>query len=198
MSMMKANANLTLLGALVLSVFAVAAWAANPEPGDGSPGGDTSHYGQSDDPQWFMNTAQWSNSPVPRAVTSQSGVVAPSPGPRAEPPGPRPSGPLTPADVQGLVRQFQQDREAFMAKRQALEQEMKGLAEKDRQRLREQLRDQMDQWKQQQTRLREQLRAQCDRMTEQLREHSRVIERSGNATGGSSGGAGGGPRPRGR
>lgn len=194
---MKTRISLALLTGIGLMAFAPTSWAADTDPGNGAPGGYQNHHANPDDPNWFRNTEQWSKSPVPQQVQNQRGVVPPEGEKRADPPGPRPPGPLTPADVEGLVRQFQQDREAFMAKRKALEQQMKGLAEQDRQRLREQLKDQMDQWKQQQSRLREQLREQCERMQEQLRDHSRLVERAGNR-GGSPGQGGGGGGPRGR
>ena len=192
---MKWKASIALLVGIGLMALANSSWAAGPEPGNGSPEGYQNHHAKPDAPNWFKNTEQWSKSPVPQQVKNQRGVVPPDGEKRPEPPGPRPEGPLTPADVQALVRQFQQDREAFMAKRKALEQEMKGLAEQDRQRLREQLKEQMDQWKQQQSRLREQLREQCERMQEQLRDHSRLIERAGNR-GASPGQPGSGPRGR--
>ena len=187
---------LAFLGAVGLLVPSGSARAAGPGPGDGPGGGYTNHYGDSSGSGWFTNMARWSNSPAPRAFTNQYQTVAPKPGQRSEPPGPRPGGPLTPADVQALVQQFQQDRQAFMAKQQALEQQMQGLSEQERQRLRAQLKDQMEEWKQQQARLRERLRDQCDRLAEQLRDHSRLINRVGDQ--GTSPGGSGSDRPRGR
>lgn len=146
--------------------------------------------------EWWKNTTRFSNGPVPKKVENPQQVVPRQAGARVEPPGPRPGGPITPADVQELVRKFQQDREAFMAQQRVLEQQMKGAPEQERQRLREQLKTQMEQWKQQQSRMREQLREQCDRMAEQLRDHNRLVNRAGNA-GGTSGQTGGtGPRGR--
>lgn len=145
---------------------------------------------------WWTNMSRWSNAPVPRAFTNQHSVVAPKSGAGVEPPGPRPGGPITPADVQALVQQFQQDRQAFMARQKALETQMKGLPEQERQKIREQLKEQMEQWKQQQARLREQLQAQCDRLAEQLRDHNRILNRVANPD--ASSGGSGGTRPRGR
>lgn len=211
---MKTYETLALVGTLGMLVSAGAATAAGPGPG---PGGGTNSFGYTNlyaysnyyhnhyaytnsvGSGWYTNMARWSNAPVPRAFTNQYRVMAPPDGKQVTPPGPRPNGPLTPADVEALVRQFQQDREAFMTQQRALEQQMSGATEQERQRLRQQLKDQMEQWKEQQARLREQLQAQCDRLGEQLRDHTRLMDRVGNRgtpPSGSSGQTGSGPRGR--
>ena len=193
---MKTGKRLVGWEAIGLILLAGSAWAAGPGPGGGNPGGYTNHYGDSNSVGWFTNMTRWSNSPAPPAFTNRQQVVAPKSGSGPAAPGPRPAGPLTPADVQALVAQFQQDRQAFMAQQQALEAQMKGVPEQERQRLRGQLKDQMEQWKQQQARLREQLRAQCERMAEQLRDHSRLIDRVANPSTPPGGSGGTGPRGR--
>ena len=209
---MKKHENIALLGLAGMLVGAGSATAAGP-----GPGGETNHFNHTNyaaysnlyenhylytngtDAGWHTNLARWSNAPAPRQLRTQNRVIAPASGPRAQPPGPRPNGPLTPADVQTLIQQFQKDREAFLGRQRALEQQISGAAEQDRQRLRDQLKEQMEQWKQQQARLREQLQEQCARMAEQLRDHSRLMERvsnPGTPTGGPGGQNGGGPRGR--
>jgi hypothetical protein len=190
---MKTQKTLAVLGALGFLVAAGAATAAGPGPGGGTNYySHTNYYAYSNYYQnhylytngtgegWYTNMARWSNAPVPQQFKNRHGVVAPTPGPRVEPPGPRPGGPLTPADVQALVRRFQQDREAFMIRQRSLEQQMSSAAEQDRVRLRDQLKEQMEQWKQQQARLREQLQDQCDRLGDQLRDHTRLMDRVSN------------------
>jgi len=193
---MKTKQMRALGGAIGLAVWAATARAAGPGPAVGGQGGYTNHHGDANNAGWFTNLARWSNAPVPLTFSNQHQVVSLKPGPDREPPGPRPAGPLTPADVRALVQQFQQDRQAFMAGQQALEAQMKGLPEQDRQRLRGQLKDQMEQWKQQQARLREQLRLQCERMAEQLRDHSRLLDRVANPATAPGGPGGTGPRGR--
>lgn|GEM_PF-1990915 len=213
---MKAITSIHWLASLVLLLAAQAVLAqqnqgGGSQSGDGSPSDTGSPSGTSaqyqnhwststGDPategEWWKNTSRFSNGPVPKKVDTRQQVVPPQTGARVEPPGPRPGGPITPADVQAMVRQFQQDREAFMAQQRVLEQQMKGASEQERQRLRQQLKTQMEQWKQQQARLREQLREQCDRMAEQLRDHQRLVNRVGAP--GSSSGETGGTGPRGR
>ena len=190
---MKTQKTFAVLGALGFLVAAGAATAAGPGPAGGTNYySHTNYYAYSNYYQnhylytngtgegWYTNMARWSNAPVPQQFKNRNGVMAPAPGPRVEPPGPRPGGPLTPTDVQALVRQFQQSREAFMTQQRTLEQQMSGAAEQDRQRLRDQLKEQMEQWKQQQARLREQLQDQCDRLGDQLRDHTRLMDRVSN------------------
>jgi len=193
---MKTNSMLALWRAIGLLLLGLGVQAAGPGPGGGGQGGSTNRFNDPNQFGWFTNLARWSNAPVPLDVTNRQTIVAALPGAGHTPPGPRPNGPITPADVQALVRQFQQDRQAFMEQQQALEAKMKGLPEEDRQKLRAQLKDKKEQGKQQQAQLREQLRVQCERMAEQLRDHSRLIDRVANPTG--PPGAGGGSNPRGR
>jgi hypothetical protein len=192
-----------------IGIVAVAGTATAAGPG---PGGGTNDYayaysnyyqnhyfytnGTGDG--WYTNMARWSNAPVSRKFTNRNRVMAPEAGPRAEPPGPRPNGPVTPADVQALVQQFERDREAFMTQQRTLERQMQGAGEQERQQLRDQLRDQMELWKQQQARLREQLQDQCDRLAEQLRDHTRLMDRVSNPGTPPAGGGGNGTGPRGR
>lgn len=202
----------TLLGAAALLAVASSAWAADP-PNGGEPKDYNwynnyywnyyyqNHYADGDGTgeNWYRNMNRWADAPVKKQVQNQNRVVAPAPGPQAEPPGPRPNGPLTPADVQALVQQFQQAREAFMNQQRTLEQQMQTAGEQERQRLRDQLCDQMEEWKQQQARLREQLQDQCDRLAQQLRDHTRLMERvsnPGTPPSGSDGQNGSGPRGR--
>jgi len=210
-NLMKPKKSLTFLGAIGVVVIAgaAAASAAGPGPGNGSNDStnttqhaySTNYQNHYLDPNgagagWYTNMARWSNAPVPQAFTNRHSVVAPSSGPRVDPPGPRPHGPLTPADVEGLVRQFQKDREAFMTRQRTIEQQMSSAGEQERQRLRDQLKEQMEQWKQQQARLREQLAEQCARLGEQLRDHTRLMDRVSNPGTGSGGSGTGGPRGR--
>ncbi len=207
---MKTTQMIALIG--TIGIVAGTAMAAGPGPGGDGAGLSYSNsyaysnyynyhyaYSNSTDRGWYTNMARWSNAPAPKQVRTQQRVQAPATGPRVEPPGPRPNGPLTPADVQALVQQFQQTREAFMTQQRALEQQVSTAAEQDRQRLRDQLKEQMEQYKQQQAQLREQLRDQCDRLGEQLRDHSRLMERVSNPNttpGGPAGQNGAGPRGR--
>lgn len=207
---MKTKKTIALLGVVGMLAVAGSATAAGPGPGGATDRYSISnyyaysnyyHYAYSNctEQGWYTNMARWSNAPAPRQLKHQNRVVAPAPGPRLEPAGPRPNGPLTPADVEALVQQFQQNREAYMTRQRALAQQMSGSAEQDRQRLRDQLKDQMEQYKQQQAQVREQLRDQCDRLGDQLREHSRLLERVSNPNttpGGPGGQNGTGPRGR--
>lgn len=187
---------IALVAGLALLISADPGWAAGFGPGQG--GGSSAGGGSKDDAgagggESSTNPNSGHNNPGPDGGSGQNPTTPPGSGARDNPPpGPRPERPLTPADVQALVKQFEQDRQAFMAKQQAIEEQMLSLPEQERRGLRAQLKNEMEKWKQQQARLREQLRMQCDRMTEQLRNHSRLIDRVGNE-GTSQGG-----RPRGR
>lgn len=210
---MKTKKSLTLVGVMGLLVGAGTATASDPSPSNSGPYGTNyiNRYSYSNYYQnhyyytngtgegWYTNMARWSNAPVPQGFTNQNRILAPVSGPKVEPPGPRPNGPLTPADVQALVRQFQQDREAFMTQQRTLEQQMSSASEQERQRLRQQLKEQMELWQQQQARLREQLQEQCDRLGEQLRDHTRLMNRVANPASTPSGtGSQNGTGPRGR
>lgn len=210
MNDMSTKKNLGFAAALAILVGVYSATAAGTGgPGPGGPGGNTNdtnsghfyynstnyyqnHYLSTNGAGWFTNMAQWSNAPVPNTVANRHQVLPLSQRTRQ-------NGPLTPADVQVLVQQFQQDREAFMQQWRALEQQMSSATEQNRQKIREQLKEQMEQWKQQQAQVREQLQAQADRMREQLRDHSRLVDRvsnPGTTSGGSSDQNGTGPRGR--
>ena len=139
---------------------------------------------------WYSDMSRWTNMAPPRVWTNHSRVVSSGKGLGQ-------GGAPTPADVQALVKQFQQDREGFMAQRRTLEQQMAGASEQDRQQIRDQLRDQLDQWKEQQAQLRDQLRDQADRLRDQLRDHTRLMDRVSNP-GASAAGSGQAGGPRGR
>lgn len=139
---------------------------------------------------WYSDMSRWTNVSPPRAWTNHTRVVGPGNGLGH-------GGPPTPADVQALVQQFQQDRDAFMTQRRTLEQQMASASEQERQRIRDQLRDQLDQWKRQQARTRDQLQDQADRLREQLRDHTRLMDQI-SSPGTSGSGAGQSGRPRGR
>ncbi|MHC1769130.1 MAG: hypothetical protein AB9869_33415 [Verrucomicrobiia bacterium] len=184
-----------IVAGLALLISADLGWAAGVGPGQGggsSAGGGSKDDGGAGGGESSTNPNSGPNNPAPGGGSDQNPTTPPGSGTKDTPPGPRPERPLTPADVQALVKRFEQDRQAFMAKQQAIEQQMLSLPEQERHRLRAQLKNEMEKWKQQQAGLREQLRMQCDRMAEQLRNHSRLIDRVGNE-GSSPGG-----RPRGR
>ena len=180
---------------LALLISADLGWAAGFSAGPGrasSGGGGSKDEAGSGGSGASTNAPSGSDSSGSGVGTNQHPATTPGSEARDGSPGPRPARPLTPADVQVLVKQFELDRQAFMARQQAIEQQMQGLPEQERQRLRAQLKNEMEQWKQQQAGLRERLRKQCDRMAEQLRDHSRLIDRVGGP------GSPSGNRPRGR
>ncbi len=200
--------SLALMGAIGFVVAASSATAAGPGPFGTNDCTTTNYYAYSNYYQnhylytngtgWYTNMARWSNAPAPGNYQNRHQTVSQQGGPAVTPPGPRPNagGTPTPADVQALVQQFQQDRDAFMVKQRALEQQLSGASEQDRLQIRDQLKDQMEQWKQQQTRVHEQLQDQCDRLRDQLRDHTRLMDRISNPGTGSGGTDGN--RPRGR
>lgn len=94
--------------------------------------------------------------------------------------GPQYNRPATPAEVQTQLQQFKRDREAFMAKQGALEQQLKDASAQERDRIREQLKTQMEQFQKDQARVREQLCDQTDRQRTQLRDHTRILDRTSN------------------
>jgi hypothetical protein len=84
----------------------------------------------------------------------------------------------TPAEVQAQLKQFKQERDAFMAKQATLEQKLKTASEADRDAIRQQLHDQMEQFKQDQARVQDQMCDQSDRQRTQLRDHTRILDRT--------------------
>lgn len=211
---MKIKKSFGLLAALFVAVAAGSAWAQGTGTGGGtgSGGGGTGGdggTGDCTDPNnysyayynhwlheytgqgpWYSDMSHWSDTAPAAEWKNQNRVVA-----RGE--GLGQGGSDKPADVQGLAKQFQSDREAFMKQQREMEQKMATATDQERLQIREQLREQMEQWKQQQARVREQLQEQCDRLREQLRDQSRLMDRVSNP-GTSSGGSGqpGGPRGR--
>lgn len=200
---MNIKKSLYLLGAFAALVVAGSAFAQNPGIGTNVCTGTNDYYynhnysysnhwyfTNSGSGPWYSDMSRWTNGTRTRAWTNYNRVVAPGKG-LAQ------GGPPTPADVQALVQQFQQDRESFMAQRRTLEQQMASASEQERQRIRDQLRDQLDQWKQDQARMRDQLRDQADRLRDQLRDHTRLLNQASNP-GNSQGGSGQPTGPRGR
>jgi gas vesicle protein len=180
-----------LLGAFATLLVAGSAFAQGS--GNGTNNYDYSHnysysnhwnFTNSGPGPWYSDMSRWTNATRARVWTNHNRVVGPGQGLRA-------GGPPTPADVQAMVQQFQQDRESFMAQRRTLERKMASASEQERQQIRDQLRDQLDQWKQDQARVRDQLRDQADRLRDQLRDHTRLMDQVSNP-----GTSPGGPRGR--
>ena len=99
----------------------------------------------------------------------------------------------TQAEVQAMVKQFQQDRDRFVTQRRELQQQLATATDLQRLQIRDQLRDQLDQFKRDQTRTRDQLKDQADRLCDQLRDHTRLMDqvsKPATASGGSGQAAG--------
>jgi gas vesicle protein len=198
---MNTKQNLCLLGAFAALVVAASAFAQGSGNGTNVCTGTNDYYYNhsysysnhwffTNSGPWYSDLSRWTNTSPPRAWTNHNRVVGPG---KALGQGGAP----TPAAVQDLVRQFQQDRENYMTQRRSLEQQMASASEQQRQQIRDQLRDQLDQWKRQQARVREQLKDQAERLREQLRDHARLMDQVSNP-GTSTGGSGQPAGPRGR
>lgn len=141
---------------------------------------------------WWTNVLQMmTNLPRRGAWTNQGQIFSPNPAASRMGMVPSMGGPMAlPADLQQMMKQFQSDRDRFIAKQKALETQLKGATEQQRQALMTQMQDQMMQWQQQHAQIRQMMQDQVEQMKQQLMDHQRLIDRVANPGGaGPQGGA---------
>ncbi len=102
-----------------------------------------------------------------------------------------------PADLQQMMKQFQSDRDAFITKQKAIETQLKGASEQQRQTLMMQMQGQMQQWKEQHAMIRQQMFDQVQQMKQQMMEQQRLMNQAVTPGPGSPQGGGKPGRPMG-
>ena len=112
--------------------------------------------------------------------------------PRPTPPDGAPAGaggstanqPQLPQDVKDLVKQFQQDREAFLAEQKKLAKEIKDSTAEERAALREKMRENLDKWREAQSEFRKNLKDMIESMKNNLQQDLRRNVEQGAKEGG--------------
>ena len=127
----------------------------------------------------WTNTARMTNLSNPMVWTNRQTVVSPNQPPHATM-APRATGGQMGmlSDIQSMMQKFQADRDAFIAKQKAIETQLKGASEEQRQSLMMQMGEQMQQWKEQHAMIRQQMMDQVEQMKQQMMEQQRLINRA--------------------
>ncbi len=146
---------------------------------------------------WWTNMSQMAGMANPQGWTNHHQVIAPNSGVGQMGPSTRPTGSQTgvPADMQSMMQRFQADRDVFTARQKAIETQMKGATEEQRQTLMMQMQGQMQQWKEQHAMMRQQMMDQLDQMKQQMMEQQRLMNQVVTPGAGSQQGGGKPGRP---
>jgi len=118
--------------------------------------------------------------PPPRPEVTPPPPQRPGQPPRGEVIRPdRPNRPGLPADIAKLMREFETDREAFLAKQREIIKTLQGATEEQRASIRETLRQNREEWLKANTELREQIRQKLQELRDKLPNRREVLDNAG-------------------
>lgn len=91
----------------------------------------------------------------------------------------RPNRPGLPPEIAALMREFETDREAFLAKQREVLKTLQGATEEQRATIRETLRQNREQWLKDNAELREQIRQKLQELKDKLPNRREVLDNAG-------------------